>query len=242
MRVRIVLSCGQEFVREQVIESAWTIVGRDPACDVVINDASVSKRHLKLELSDEGFFLEDMASLNGVRINGVVVGRQALKHLDVIEIGSHKLHVFDDALLPEGGFNLESTIQRMEAAATDRSAQEDPLAIDKTEPGTTVIRTGPVYALKRIDERLSDIALLLDQMRTVLGEPGKAALIVRRRDKLVLTKLSRLPLNVNGREVEGASCAVGLGDVIDVGAIRYQVVRVEQIERMADTRPLLEKV
>ena len=33
--------------------------------------------------------------------------------------------------------------------------------------------------------------------------------------------------DVNGVEVDGASCAVEAGDVIDVGAARYELVRVD---------------
>jgi len=214
MRIRIVLSRGQEFFRERVLEAPLAIVGRDPECDVVIHDSAVSKRHAILELSDTGLLVRDIGSRNGIRVNGAATERQLLQHLDVIEIGNHKMHVFDDALLPPGGLNLESTWQGAEGSSP----------FDETQPGTTLVPAGPVYALRRIDEAPSEIAPL-DAVRTVVGAPGKAALIVRRRDKLLLTKLSRTPLNVNGLEVDGTSVAIGAGDVFDVGAVRYELVR-----------------
>lgn len=216
MRPRIVLTRGQDFVREQAIDSAVTLVGRDPACDVIVNDIAVSKRHLMLEVSDAGVFVEDMGSANGTWVNGVRVRRHRLQHLDVVAIGNHKMHVFDDASLPHGGLDMESTVQGANAA----------VPLGDTQPGMApapALRAGPVYALKRFDQALSDVAPL-DEARTVVGAPGRAALIVKRRDKLMLTKLSRSPLNVNGRDVEGASLALEVNDVIDVGGLRYQLV------------------
>lgn len=216
MRARIVLTRGQDFVREHAIESALNIVGRDPACDVIVNDIAVSKRHMTIELSDAGVFVEDMGSANGTWVNGVRVRRHLLKHLDVIAIGNHKMHVLDDACLPQGGLNIESTVQGTQA----------PVPLGETQPGTAVPPTppGPVYGLKRLDPSLTDVTPL-DEARTVLGAPGKAALIVRRRDKLLLTKLSRSPLNVNGREVEGTSRPLEVHDVIDVSGVSYELVR-----------------
>lgn len=216
MRARIVLTRGQDFVREHAIESALSIVGRDPACDVIVNDIAVSKRHMTIELSDAGFVVEDMGSANGTWVNGVRVRRHLLKHLDVIAIGNHKMHVLDDACLPQGGLNMESTVQGATAA----------VPLGETQPGTPPPATppGPVYGLKRFDQPLTDVTPL-DDARTVLGAPGKAALIVRRRDKLLLTKLSRSPLNVNGREVEGTSRPLEVHDVIDVAGVSYELVR-----------------
>ena len=222
MRARIVLTRGQDFVREHAVESALTIVGRDPACDIVVNDIAVSKRHMTIELSDAGIFVDDMGSANGTWVNGVRVRRHLLKHLDVIAIGNHKMHVLDDACLPQGGLNMEATVQGAQAA----NAADPTVPLAKTHPGTTAMPTpvGPVYGLKRFDQTIADVTPL-DEARTVLGAPGKAALIVRRRDKLLLTKLSRSPLNVNGREVEGTSRALEVHDVIDVAGVSYELVR-----------------
>jgi predicted component of type VI protein secretion system len=203
-------------VREQAIDSAGTLVGRDPVCDLVISDIAVSKRHLKLETSDAGVFVEDMGSANGTWVNGLRVRRQRIQHLDVIAIGNHKMHVFDVAFLPEGGLDVETGVQAAGA----------PVALGETQPGTApapAVPAPPIYALKAVDQPASALAPL-GEARTVVGAPGKAALIVRRREKLLLTKLSRSALNVNGREVEGASLALEVNDVIDVGGLRYQLV------------------
>jgi hypothetical protein len=222
MRIRIVLSRGQEYVREQVLESAAAIVGRDPLCDVVIGDRAISRQHMRIELSGEGVLVEDLGSRNGIRVNGVAAQRVRVHHLDIIEIGDHQIHLFVEAQLPDGTLDFEDPFQDAAIPGED----PDAIGLDETQPGTGRMSDGAVYALKRIDEVPTDAAPLV-AARTVLGEPGRAALIVQRRDKLLVTKLSRAALSVNGAEVVGASCAVGVGDVIDVGAVRYELVRVD---------------
>ena len=40
-------------------------VGRHPSCQIVIDDAGVSRRHARIFLQNEEFWLEDMGSRNG---------------------------------------------------------------------------------------------------------------------------------------------------------------------------------
>lgn len=51
-------------------ESGRFLLGRDPACHVVLDDARVSRRHARLVLEDEGARIEDLASKNGLAIDG----------------------------------------------------------------------------------------------------------------------------------------------------------------------------
>jgi predicted component of type VI protein secretion system len=217
MRVRIILSIGQHLVREQLIDSAITIVGRDETCDVVVNDGAVSRRHLTIEIADESVHVEDLGSRNGVRVNGHRVARQALRHLDVVEFGDHKMHVFDDALLPEGALAPETTVQGADIFAAA------PATLGETQPGTELSPLLSMYGLKRLGDSSTDVVPLV-QLSTMVGPAGKSALIIRRRDKLYLTRLSRVPLRVNGREMDMASQAIAAGDVIEVGPAGYELV------------------
>lgn len=223
MGFRIVLTCGQDFVREHALDAAFAIVGRDPECDVVIDDAGVSKLHMRLEMCEGGLLAEDMDSLNGIRVNGVPTRQQRLQHLDVVEIGRHKMYIFDAALLPKGGLDPECTVQGAAPAGLAYTDSASPLA--DTQPGTTLIPSGPVYGIKRLDGGVFHKAAPLLDARTLVGEPGKAALLVKRREKLLLTRLCQARLNLNGQEVDGTSAEVVVGDVIEVGDARYAVMR-----------------
>lgn len=235
MRVRIVLSRGQELLRECSIEGETTIVGRNPACDVVVDDITVSKRHLKLELRDGTLQVEDLGSRNGMRVNGLQVKRQALQHLDVVEFGNHKIHVFDEALLPEAGISGEATVARpvegtgreiAEPSVNPPIPQFSPQSaphLEETQPTTASASESRAYGLKSLDEMSGEI-LRLDQPRTLVGPPGRSALIVRRRDAIYLTRLSRELLRVNDRDVGATPSTLHPGDIIEIGPARYQLV------------------
>ena len=50
------------------------LVGRQPYCDVVVNDSAISREHAKFEKVDGAWRLEDLQSRNGVRLNGKRIG------------------------------------------------------------------------------------------------------------------------------------------------------------------------
>lgn len=72
-----------------------TIVGRDPQCDILVADPSISAQHVAIRLQDaegekeEGmrFFAQDLATTNGTIVNGEKIIRQALNDGDKIELG-----------------------------------------------------------------------------------------------------------------------------------------------------------
>jgi transcriptional regulator with GAF, ATPase, and Fis domain/pSer/pThr/pTyr-binding forkhead associated (FHA) protein len=64
-------------------------IGRDTLNDIVIGDASVSRRHSVLRREQDGFYsIVDLESLNGTHVNGVPVGERRLENGDQIQIGS----------------------------------------------------------------------------------------------------------------------------------------------------------
>jgi hypothetical protein len=45
-------------------------IGRDPVCDLLIEDLTVSRVHARLERDADGWMLADLGSTNGTRLNG----------------------------------------------------------------------------------------------------------------------------------------------------------------------------
>lgn len=74
-------------------ESDRLLVGRHPRCDVVVGDPSVSRRHAQLTFRDGVWVLQDLASTNGTRVNGKLVGRTALHTGDVLELGVQMIQI-----------------------------------------------------------------------------------------------------------------------------------------------------
>ncbi len=69
------------------------LIGRHPACDVVVADLSVSRRHAQLTFRDGVWVLQDLASTNGTTVNGERVGRAAVHSGDLLEVGSQAIQI-----------------------------------------------------------------------------------------------------------------------------------------------------
>ncbi len=66
-------------------------IGRLAECDVVLTDASVSRRHAELRREGSDFLLVDLGSTNGTKVNGAGVKERRLADGDEIAVGSAKL-------------------------------------------------------------------------------------------------------------------------------------------------------
>jgi predicted component of type VI protein secretion system len=70
------------------------VVGRRGYCDVVINHASLSKRHCVLVKTDGLLVVRDLISTNGTKVKGQKVRWAALLPDDRITLGSYKIRVY----------------------------------------------------------------------------------------------------------------------------------------------------
>ena len=65
------------------------LVGRAPSADVRIDDPRVSRLHARIEMRDDGVYVEDLGSRNGTLVDGApVVSSRQLAHGDEITIGT----------------------------------------------------------------------------------------------------------------------------------------------------------
>ena len=94
----VAIMSGPHLGRLERVKLDGTLLGRDPECDIQIDDDTVSGRHAKIwakELDDTDkpwvFYIQDLASTNGTYVNGEEVLRVELKDGDVIELGEAKL-------------------------------------------------------------------------------------------------------------------------------------------------------
>lgn len=63
------------------------VVGRDPDCDVVLEDDRISRRHAVLACNGSGWSITDLGSKNGMLIDGVPVAEGALAARSWISFG-----------------------------------------------------------------------------------------------------------------------------------------------------------
>src|ERR1051326_8874161 len=88
------------------------VIGRETAANLCIPDASVSRRHSKIEKNDTGFVLTDLESLNGTFVNDVPVKPRLLEHGDRVRIGDSQF-LF---LMHEGDATSKSSDVRLDEA------------------------------------------------------------------------------------------------------------------------------
>ncbi len=65
-----------------------TMVGRDPGCEIVVTDGSVSRRHARLERRGGEWWVVDQGSANGTYVNSLRVAEQALRHGQELRFGA----------------------------------------------------------------------------------------------------------------------------------------------------------
>lgn len=76
-----------------VLEPRVLVVGRDPKCDIFLNDMTVSRDHARIEPVGNSFQIIDDDSFNGVWINNENVHTALLHAGDFVQIGAFGLQV-----------------------------------------------------------------------------------------------------------------------------------------------------
>ena len=78
------------------LKEGWTRIGRSGAADVRLDDATVSRRHALIVLTEDGDLrVLDDRSLNGLFVNGEQVEWAPLSDGDELEIGRYRLYVLE---------------------------------------------------------------------------------------------------------------------------------------------------
>jgi DNA-binding winged helix-turn-helix (wHTH) protein len=64
--------------KHEISVAGETLLGRDPASDVYVDDPSVSRRHARISITADGAMVEDLRSRNGTFLNGRRIARPEL--------------------------------------------------------------------------------------------------------------------------------------------------------------------
>ena len=254
MGARVVLSLDGAIVSEIELAKPVTIVGRHPACDVCIDHPAISARHMLFRVEGRTVYVEDLASTNGTKVNGIASSHQVVHHLDLIEVGKHKLHFFDDTMLAGSVGDLESTVltdfertmmvshvpppeaPRASARGSDDLSRTMAIARDpqvRLGPAQEAVRTSEapapgMLALRVVaGERKGEI-IALEQANTLIGVAGgESALVVKRGERHFLARFSgNLAPRLNRASLRPGSHAIAEGDAIEVGDASFEVILV----------------
>src|SRR3989304_534540 len=123
---------GLSSVQSFSLDGPSAVLGRHPACDIVLESGAVSRQHARILNVEGNYYIEDLNSRNGTYVNGrLFTGRQLLKENDQILI-CEILFIFH--------FGPEDA--EVQPALVTQSALEESAAIVDDEPissGSTIM-------------------------------------------------------------------------------------------------------
>jgi hypothetical protein len=91
---KLILVSGEDRTQRFKIARASSLIGRNPACDINLNRASVSRQHCLLHLTDRGLHLKDLGTTNGTKVNGIALTEGYVNPGDKLTIG-HELFILE---------------------------------------------------------------------------------------------------------------------------------------------------
>lgn len=78
---------GPQRGAEYKVNADATSIGRNPQCDIFLNDMTVSRLHATIEHTKDAYIIRDEQSYNGVWVNNVSVDQKVLEQGDFVQIG-----------------------------------------------------------------------------------------------------------------------------------------------------------
>jgi hypothetical protein len=66
---------------------ATNVIGRNPGCDIMVPDPSISRQHCVLQLTDRGLHVKDLNTVNGTKINGTAMKEGFVNVGDKLTVG-----------------------------------------------------------------------------------------------------------------------------------------------------------
>ncbi|MFN7131192.1 MAG: FHA domain-containing protein, partial [Myxococcales bacterium] len=146
----------QQPVRKRYSLGERTDVGRSPECDVVIADASISRRHATIAFRDGAYVIFDLQSKFGTYVNDKPVKEATLQHGDRVRLG-HIVLDFENLAAPE-------TPSRGAAAPAVHGAH-----------GKALAGLGKELAAGRVTpQRLQQIQSTIEELERRIGELSRA--------------------------------------------------------------------
>ncbi|HUR34878.1 MAG TPA: FHA domain-containing protein [Vicinamibacterales bacterium] len=201
--------------QEFTLSKAAVKIGRAPTNDVVLRDPAVSRAHVRLDRTPAGWEVTDLASANGVRVNGAVVDRVLLRPGDLLTIGGSELRLETAEEMPaaepariDTRRDVDATMAGMRLPVNLQETGVPRIAISTAEATWEVAMPGDTVTIGR--HPASDIVIDSNLVSR------HHAVIERRGNRAVLRDLN----SSNGTRILGtrvATAPLADGDSFEVG-------------------------
>ena len=226
---KLLLSLEGITIREVALVKDRTTIGRRPYSDIVVDSLVVSGEHAVLHLAPDGqAVIEDLQSINGTVLNGVLVNRRILRHGDVIEIGRLRLTFDQEAgsatAARRSGAADAAAVQAAVDAERDAALAGIPLFAETAMAPDSVAASVRPAAIRILSGTAAGRAVDLQKVVTTIGKSGVGvAAITRRPQGFTLTYVEgdAMPF-VNGVSARHAPVMLRPGDLSERAGIRMQ--------------------
>ena len=234
LRIRVLFN--GKPVDEAVFDSKKITIGRDPACDLVIDNQLVSGRHARITRVDAGYLLEDLGSTNGTLLDGQAVKKELLRVGAVAAIGKHKLELIEEG---EGGREEsgQTTIAPRTEATVAASPADAQTLYAKASLKAFLDAGGRLAELRLTEGKATPRTLDLSKEISMVGKdpdadmrlsgvlmPATAFFVERSKKDYRISPVAKKVL-LNGEAV-GGRATLKDGDAITVGAATLRFILV----------------
>ncbi|WP_257457378.1 sigma 54-interacting transcriptional regulator [Archangium lipolyticum] len=134
VRLKLVVLSGPGAGRTQVLEPGEYLVGKAPTCDIILNDKTISRQHLKLVVRQDGVQAVDMESHNGSFCEGLRFSELELRPGTVITLGTTELKFVPEDTR-ERSVTLSSRTQFGALVGNSRKMREVFTLLERMAPG-----------------------------------------------------------------------------------------------------------
>ena len=198
---RLIVRLKNRPLKNYTMTGAELTIGRLPQNDIVIDNLSVSRRHLVITKAADGYRLRDCGSKNGTFLNGKPVKKADLADGDIITIGKYQISF----LKQEGEV---TTVDSMDQTViipnfySDRAP--DPFKVQYPQRAPRIYRRSnhEEHTLDRDEVRIGRDRKADIRLKGLFG-PRASITITRRGDDYVLRKIDgSSTVNINGDEME----------------------------------------
>ncbi|MCX7803557.1 MAG: FHA domain-containing protein [Planctomycetota bacterium] len=96
MPATVTIIFGGQEQQTFALEKPSTVVGRDPTCDIQIDNLGISRNHCQFLRRGSAYVVQDMNSSNGTFVNGKRIAEHYLNDQDEVVIGKYTLKFRND--------------------------------------------------------------------------------------------------------------------------------------------------
>jgi pSer/pThr/pTyr-binding forkhead associated (FHA) protein len=226
---RLTLNFAGKTIKKFNFDKDSVCVGRDPDCEIPIDNIGVSRRHATIESANGEYILTDLKSHNGTFVKGTRIYHHQLQEGDEFFIGKYSLQfenldVTEETEAPpaelQSGSNMQDLTFRLDRGEIERimgasaTGNIPKLAQFHPEREKQTFKLEEAYALvgKHPQAHIKYLGFLA---------PELVAIFVRDEKWFHVQSLTkRVPLIVNGKKVFNHQLADG--DMVQLGKRKYR--------------------